>query len=313
MRRLPKLILVTAIVVLLGFKLCSYQVRETESALITRFGKPIAEKTEPGLYFKLPTPFDVVHKFDSRLQVFEGQQEETTTKGGEPVIITPYMIWKISQPQHFFERVSTDVEVQKFLLSQLRNHANAVVGKHYFSEFVNTDPDKIKFDQIENELLQALKESTEDEYGITVDSVGIKKLELNEEVTQAVFERMRADRQRKKEDILGEGRSTATRIRTDADKKKQQLLAAVESRVIAIKGEGDAGAAKYYKMLQDDPELAMYLRDLEALAKILENRSTVVLGAETDPMKLLREVPELESSKPKDSKASQQDSENKEK
>ena len=293
MKVLPKLLIISLIVILLGFKLCSYQVRETESALITRFGEPIAPRTEPGLYFKLPTPIDVVHKFDKRLQVFEGQQEETTTKGGEPVIITPYMIWNIAEPQRFFERVSTDKDVQKFLLSQLRNHANAVVGNHYFSEFVNTNPDLIKFDEIEAELLGHLKGSTEAEYGIKVVAVGIKKLELNEDVTKAVFERMKADRNRKTEDILGQGNSTATRIKTDADKKKSQLLAAVQSRVIAIKGEGDAGAAKYYKLLQEDPKLAMYLRDLEALGKILQQRTTVVLGAETEPMKLLREVPDL--------------------
>lgn len=298
MKTLPKLTLVTMIIILLGFKLCSYQVRETESALITRFGKPIAEKVEPGLYFKLPTPFDVVHKFDSRLQVFEGQQEETTTKGGEPVIITPYMVWKISQPQFFFERVSTDKDVQKFLLSQLRNNTNAVVGNHYFSEFVNTDAEKIRFDQIEQELLTSLKGATEHEYGIEVMAVGIKKLQLNEEVTKAVFDRMRADRNRKTEDILGQGNSTATRIRTDADKKKKQLLAAVQSRVIAIRGEGDAQAAKYYKMLQADPQLALYLRDLEALGKILESKTTVVLGAETEPLKLLREAPQITPAKP---------------
>lgn len=293
MKNLSTTIFVLLIVVVLGLKFCSYQVRETESVLVTRFGKPVAEKTEPSLYFKWPTPIEKVHRFDSRLQVFEGQMEETTTKGGEPIIVTTYMIWRISDPQTFFERVSTATDVQKFLLSQLRNEANAVIGRHYFNEFVNTDPQLIKFEEIEDELLAALRDEMESEYGIEVRQVGIKQLELSEEVTKEVFERMRADRNRKTEAILGEGNAIATRIKTDAESKKTELLAAADARAMAIRGQGDAEAAAYYKLLETDPQLAMFLRDLEALKKMLKDRSTIVLGAETEPLKLLRGVPEM--------------------
>ncbi len=293
MKNLSTTIFVLLIVVVLGLKLCSYQVRETESVLITRFGKPVDEKTSPSLYFKWPTPIEKVHRFDSRLQVFEGQMEETPTKGGEPIIVTTYMVWRIAEPKTFFERVSTAVDVQKFLLSQLRNEANAVIGRHYFNEFVNTEPELIKFEAIEQELLGALRAGMEDEYGIEIKQVGIKQLELSEEVTKEVFERMRADRNRKTESILGEGNAVATRIKTDAESKKTELLAAADARAMAIRGEGDAEAASYYKLLETDPQLAMFLRDLEALKKMLKDRSTIVLGAETEPMKLLRGVPEL--------------------
>ena len=293
MKNLSTTIFVLLIVVVLGLKLCSYQVRETESVLVTRFGKPVADKTDPSLYFKWPTPIEKVHRFDSRLQVFEGQMEETTTKGGEPIIVTTYMVWRISEPRTFFERVSTATDVQKFLLSQLRNEANAVIGRHYFSEFVNTDPEQIHFKAIEDELLASLKKEMEQEYGIEVRQVGIKQLELSEEVTKEVFERMRADRNRKTEAILGEGNATATKIKTDAESKKTELLAAAEARAKAIRGQGDAEAAQYYKLLESDPELAMFLRDLEALKKMLKDRSTIVLGAETEPMKLLKGVPDI--------------------
>jgi modulator of FtsH protease HflC len=293
MKNLSTSIFVFLIIAVLGLKLCSYQVRETESVLVTRFGKPVAEKIDPSLYFKWPTPIEKIHRFDSRLQVFEGQMEETTTKGGEPIIVTTYMIWRIAEPRTFFERVSTATDVQKFLLSQLRNEANAVIGRHYFNEFVNTDPEKIRFEAIEDELLAGLKSEMEKEYGIEVRQVGIKQLELSEEVTKEVFERMRADRNRKTEAILGKGNATATRIMTDAESKKTELLAAAEARAKAIRGEGDAEAAQYYKLLESDPELAMFLRDLEALKKMLKDRSTIVLGAETEPMKLLRGVPDI--------------------
>ena len=212
MKNLFLTFLLVVIVIVLGLKFCCYQVRETESVLVTRFGKPVAERIEPKLYIKWPAPIEQVHRFDSRLQLFEGQMEETTTKGGEPVIVTSYIAWRIAEPQKFFERVSTVKDVQKFLMSQLRNEQNDVIGRHYFSEFINTDPDKINFAGIENELREALARELSDKYGIEVAMVGIKKFEINEEVTQEVFNRMKADRNRKTETILGVGNATPSRI-----------------------------------------------------------------------------------------------------
>ena len=168
-----------------------------------------------------------------------------------------------------------------------------MIGKHYFSEFVNTDPDKIKFVEIETELKDALQQAMSDKYGINIELVGIKKFELNEKTTEDVFARMRSERKKKTERILSEGNATAAKIKAEAEAKKTELLAAAEARAKAIRGEGDADAAKYYQMLEADPELAMFLRDIEALKKILKDRSTIVLGAETDPIKLLREVPNI--------------------
>ena len=76
-----------------------------------------------------------------------------------------------------------------------------------------------------------------------------------------------------------------------------ELLAAAEARAKAIRAQGDAEAAQYYKLLEQDPQLAMFLRDIDALKKILEQRSTIVISAETEPFKLLRQMPDL---KPKD-------------
>lgn len=294
MKNISTTILVLLIAVILGFKFCSYQVRETESVLVTRFGKPVREKTEPGFYGKYPTPIEKVHRFDSRLQLFEGQQEETTTKGGDPVIVTTYMSWRIIEPAKFFERLSTVESAEEILLSQLRNQQNAVVGKHEFSEFINTDPEKIRFGQIENELKLALQDALRDNYGIDVEMVGIKKFEISEKVTEEVFNRMRADRKKKTETILAEGTAAAAKIKAKADARRTELLATADARAKAIRGQGDADAAAYYKLLEEDPDLAMFLRDLDALKKILKDRSTIVLGAETDPIKLLKEVPDIQ-------------------
>ncbi len=92
---------------------------------------------------------------------------------------------------------------------------------------------------------------------------------------------------------IAQGMAQAVKIKTDADSKKTELLAAAEARAKAIRGQGDAEAAKYYKMLEADPQLAMFLRDVEALKKILAERTTIVLSADTEPFKLLREIPQI--------------------
>jgi membrane protease subunit HflC len=135
------------------------------------------------------------------------------------------------------------------------------------------------------------------QYGIDIQMVGIKRLMISEKVTEKVFERMKADRKRRTESILAAGNSEAEGIRSDAIAKQKELLAVAESQAKAIRGTGDAEAAKYYQMLEADPELAMFLRDVEALKRILRERSTIVLGVETEPIHLLKELPSLQ---PKD-------------
>ena len=87
----------------------------------------------------------------------------------------------------------------------------------------------------------------------------------------------------------------SNKIRTDTDRKSQELLAAAEARAKRIRGRGDAEAAKHYAKLEADPELAMLLRDLEALQKILEDRTTLVVPTDKKPFSLLKEMPETKA------------------
>ena len=298
MKNVSVLILVILIAVVLVLCFISFQVRETEVSLVTTFGKPTRSISEPGWYWKWPLPIQMVYKFDRRAHLYEGIMEETSTRGGEPIVVTSYIVWSVGDPQEFLEALQDKAGAEDQLRSLLRDTQNSIIGQHYFSEFVNSARDQIKFEEIENEMYAALKQRLADKrYGIEVKGVGIKQLGISEEVTQDVFDRMRADRNRKTETILAEGNAEATKIRTDAESKRTELLAVVEAQAKAIRGEGDAEAAKYYKLLEADPEFAMFLRNLEALGKILKEKSTIVLGAEAEPIKLLKGIPDI---KPKD-------------
>ena len=299
MKNLAITIFIVLIITILGLYLVSFQVRETESAFVTTFGKATKESeiTEPGWYFKWPAPIQRVYKFDSRMRVFEADIGETTTKGAVPVIVNTYVVWKIAEPLKFFNAVGTVREAGSKLRGQINDTQNRIIGRHYFAEFVNSDPSKIKFEEIQAEMFTDLKQAVRDDYGIEIKTLGIKQLKVSENVSEDIFDRMRAERNRRTEATIAQGNAEATKIRTDADSKKTELLAAAEARAKAIMGEGDAEAAKYYKMLDEDPEFAMFLRNIEAVQKILEKRSTVVFSADTEPFDLLRKPPALEPKK----------------
>jgi len=294
MRSIATTILVGIIIIIMVLAFVSFQVRETETALVTTFGSPSRSITEPGWYFKWPSPIQRVYKFDSRMRVLEADIGETTTKGAVPIIVNTYVVWRIAEPLKFFNAVTTVKEAENKLLSQISDTQNRVIGQHTFGEFVNSDPNKIRFPQIETEMRDALRQAVREDYGIEICTLGIKRLQVNEDVSAKVFERMKAERKRKTEITLAQGKAEATKIRTDAESKRTELLAAADARAKAIRGQGDAEAAKYYKLLEADPELAMFLRETEALQKILEKRSTIVLSGESEPIRLLKKMPNVE-------------------
>jgi modulator of FtsH protease HflC len=284
--------------VVLAMMSASFQVRETESALVTTFGKPTRQLTSPGLYFKWPPPVEWVQKFDSRLRILEAELGETTTKGAVPVIVNTFIVWRIAEPLAFFNAVGSVSEAETKLLSQISDTQNKVIGRHFFSELVNSDPAKIRFEEIEAEMLSELQNAVRNVYGIEIKAVGIKQLKVSEDVSKDVFDRMRKERERRTEATIAEGAAAAKKIKTDADSMQTELLAAADARAKAIRAQGDAEAATYYKMLEQDPQLAMFLRDVEALKKMLEKRSTLVIGADAEPFKILKEMPKLDPNHP---------------
>jgi membrane protease subunit HflC len=293
MKNIAITIFIVLIVGVLVLYFISFQVRETEYALVTRFGKVSRSITEPGFKLMWPPPIERKHKFDARMRLLEIEYRETPTRGVDPITVSTYALWRIADPCQFFNSVGTLAKAEEHLRSQVNNARNNIIGRYAFSDFVNSDEEKIKINEIEDKMLASLKSSVLEDYGIEVEALGIRQLKVSEEVTKDVFERMRKERNRKSDAIIGEGNSEAAKIKSDADSKSTELLAAAEARAKAIRGEGDAEAAKYYEMLQEDPELAMFLRDLEALETFLSEKSTLVISADTAPFKLLKEKPEL--------------------
>ena len=108
---------------------------------------------------------------------------------------------------------------------------------------------------------------------------------------------MKSERTRKTENIIREGGAKAEQITAEADAKAAQLLAVVEGYAKSIRGSGDAEAAKFFKMLEEEPEFAMYLQNLDTLRKITEDKTTIVFGSEMDLIKLLKGIPDISPAK----------------
>lgn len=300
MKNIAILISILILVIVLGLYLISFQVRETESALVMTFGKPKREITAPGLFFKWPTPIQRVYTFDSRMRVFETDLIETETDEQVPIIVNTFIVWRITEPLKFFKAIGTVREAENNkLLPLISDTQNTVIGRHYFSEFVNSDPEKIKFPQIEEEMLADLQQAVANaNYGIEIKTLGLKQLKISGDVTTQVFERMRAERNRIVQATIAEGNAEATRIRTNADSIKRELLAAAQARAKGIRAEGDLLAAQHYRLLEADPELAMFLADIDALKEILAERATVVLTTDTDLVRLLQKMPDIKPREP---------------
>jgi membrane protease subunit HflC len=232
------------------------------------------------------------------MRVLEAELGETTTSGTVPIIVNTYVVWRVAKPLKFLNAVKTIENAESKLRNQINDTQNRVIGQHAFGEFVNSDPDRIKFDQIQTEMLADLQGPALKDYGIEIKTLGVKQLKISAEVTKQVFERMKAERQRRTEATISEGDAEAGRIRAEANMKRDVLLAATEARAKTVRGQGDADAAKYYKMLDEDPPLAIFLRNLEALVAILKERATIVIPADADPFRLLMGMPSLQPSKP---------------
>ncbi len=271
-----------------GALLFCFQVRQTEIALVTTFGKPSRDKTEPGLYFKWPWPVEKVQTFDKRIQNFESKNEETLTKDSYNVLFAIYVGWTINDPALFRERFGGSVpRAENDLDGLLRSAKNAVVGQHPFSHFISTDEKELKFEDVEKEILAAVQPQAKVNYGVDIRFLGIKRIGLPESITQKVFDRMKEERQRVVQKLQADGDKQASDIRNEANKQRSEILSKADKRVGEIRSEAEAEVGKQLSVFNQNPELANFLVKRDALEQILKERTTLIFDQRTTPFDLL--------------------------
>lgn len=267
-----------------------FQVRQTEVAVVTTFGKFSRSIMEPGLYTRWPWPVQKVYKLDNRLRNFERKFEQTTTRDGRNLLVTVFIAWKIKDPKVFLERFpqADNLIVEGTLESLVRDTKNGVIGQYKFGDLISTNRSKVKLVQLENDMLQAIRSKAEANYGVTVELVGINRVGLPESITSKVFDRMIAERTRLIREYRSKGEAEAKRIRAEADLEKDKLIAEANSKKTKILGAAEAEAAKHYAVFRQEPELAKFLFDMKALDRATKDRTTLILDQQTAPFNRLQ-------------------------
>ena len=294
----PTMLLGLIVAVILLTAVFSFQLNQTDVAVITTFGRP-AVIEEPGLHFRWPFPFQKVYRFDKRIRCFEGSSgklEETATRDGHNILAGIYVDYRIGNPETFFKQLKDIANAEEVLNNLMRSEKNSAFGLYNFNQIVNTNPAQLKLDEIQNQIKANLISQT-GKFGIEIVGVGINSLGVPKTITEKVFDRMVAERKQFADKSIAEGKSKAREIRISADRDRTIALAEAEAQAQRIRAEGDAKAAESYKTFSKDPELAEFLRKLEALRTILKGRTTVVFDTNVPPFDLLNAANQIPASK----------------
>ena len=206
-----------------------------------------------------------------------------------------YAGWKITNAAEFYPKFagSTEpiAEAERQLERVIGNAMTAIVGKHPLSDFVSASDNGTNFVMIEREILAAVQAEVQGHnYGLDVEFLGLKKLQLPETVTQSVFERMQSERKVLADKSQYEGEAEAQKIRSEAESKAAQVIAEAESQATSIRGKGEAEAAKSLAVFQQNPELANFIFGLNALEISLKDRSTLLFDQHIHPFDLFQGV-----------------------
>ena len=293
-KNLITIIIAAVLVVIFALLLFTFQVRQSEVVVVSTFSKPTDTKTNPGLYLKWPWPVQSITRFDQRVHNFEDKPSETLTADSTMLIAGVYVGWRISDAKEFLPKFpgGSALAAQGQLEQIVRSAKAAVIGKHNLSDFVNSDAAQIKFNDIESQILTAAQtELAKNNYGISLEFLGLKKLGLPTGVTEAVFERMKSERTKLISKAQFEGEGEATKIKSAAERQAADVLANAQAAATRIKGEGEAEAAKTLAVFQQNPELANFLQQLETVKNSMNSKTTLIFDERQTPFNLFQGLP----------------------
>lgn len=299
MRQTSLILLGVFVVGLLFLNMITYQVGFNELALITTFGRAEegsaknVDGASSGLYWKWPWPIQQVRIYDSRLRILEDRLEQQETEDKQVVIVEAYVTWRIVEPLHFYRSLQNERNAERILKDRLRT-ARAEIGRFTFDELTTVDPGRQRLSEAEQRILDRMKaELAGQDWGVTVESVGIKRLLLPKQITKTVFERMRQTRKRLAQNARSEGEAIARRVRAKARSDAERILAFAERKAQEIRSEGDAAAAEYYRVFAQNEDFAVFIRKLEALRAILSHNTTFLLDTKSAPFDMLKALGDL--------------------
>jgi len=260
-----------------------FSLSETEQAVITQLGRPVRLVQTPGLHVKVPF-LQQLTVFERRLLDYDSAPAPVITRDKKNLVVDNYAKWFIQDPLKFLQTVQNEAGAQARLDDILYSKVREQLGLHDLVEVIATERDAI---------MRAVTRSSHEAaaaYGIAVVDVRIKRADLPPENAQAVYGRMRTEREREAKRYRSEGQEEALKIRAETDKLRTIMLAEAYEKEQAIRGEGDAQAIRIYaEAFQQDADFYTFVRTLEAYRKSLKGKTTLLLPPHMEFLKYLRE------------------------
>jgi len=268
-----RIILVVAVLIAILLSSSLYTVKETQVALKLRLGEIVSIENEPGLKFKTPFVNNVV-RFDKRIQTLDSAAESFLTVEKKNVVVDSFVKWRIVDTQKFY--ISTGGAMAQANLRLAQNNQDALRSE--FSKRTIIEVISDEREAIMASVKAKLKAIAEDEYGIEVVDVRIKRIELSQEVRNSVYSRMETERKGLANKYRANGAEEAEKLQAFADKERTIILANAYRDSEKIRGEGDAiSASNYAEAYSQDVDFYSFYRSLESYKKSFNEQGDILV------------------------------------
>lgn len=260
-------LIVLLVVIIVGWS-SLFTVRQTEQVLLVRLGEPVRVVTEPGLHFKAPF-IDSVISIDKRILDLENPSQEVIASDQKRLVVDAFARYRIKNALRFYQSVGT-IPAANIQLTTLLNAAlRRVLGEVTFIQVVRDEREG---------LMQRIRTQLDREaenYGISVVDVRIRRADLPEQNSQAVYQRMQTERQREAAEFRAQGGQKAQEIRSKADREATVIVAEANSQAEEIRGSGDAERNRLFaSAYSKDPEFFAFYRSMTAYDNALKSSDT---------------------------------------
>lgn len=269
---MQKIVIASVVALFLVLSSALYTVNETQVAIKLRLGEIVTVEKNPGLKFKTPFVNNVV-KFDKRIQTLDSPAERFLTGEKKNVIVDSYVKWRISDAEQFYKSTGGDLARTNNRLAQIIKTGL----KSEFSKRTIVDVVSGERSEIMANIAQLAKKDIA-EFGIEIIDVRIKRIDLSQEVSNSVYRRMQAERQRVAKEFRSKGAQEAEIIKAAADKQRTIILANAYRDSEKIRGEGDAiSANNYAQAYNKNTDFYSFYRSLESYKKSFSNQSDILV------------------------------------
>ncbi len=249
-----------------------FTVDQREKAILFSLGEIKDDNLKPGLHFKIPLINNVI-KFDSRILTLDSQPERFLTSEKKNVSVSFYVKWRIADVGQYYRSTRGNERTAQSRLAQ-------IIKDGLRNEFaVRTIQGAVSGERLE--IMRSIMDNskiTASDLGIEVVDVRISRIDLPDEVSGSVYERMRAERARIAKELRAQGQEAAEKLRANADKQRSVLLAEAYREAQQLRGEGDGKAAEIYaQAYQKNAEFYNFYRSLEAYRKSFQDKSDILV------------------------------------